>query len=269
MRTNRKTRVTQAQTENHSAPNAATAVHRQSAVRPIFEQRATNNQQLTTNNYQLTTNNYQLTTKPFTLIELMVAVALGGIILAVAVTAFQQTSEVSSAMKATTEATHNARAAMLMLSRDLENAYIEPGMPDFTGRDQSQSEIEFPTLMESDTVLYKVEDTTTGGETITTLQRDTRDEGGAAAFGIRDFRLRYYYDDGDGNPTNDWFSAWDSGEPNGADGNPGTADDIQYRRIPEVVEVTIEVIDSNGLLDNPRYNSVRMRRLIELPNGSE
>jgi prepilin-type N-terminal cleavage/methylation domain-containing protein len=71
----------------------------------------------------------------FTLVEMLVAVALGVIILAVAVTAFQQGGAVSRVSHAKTEAVHNARVALQMLERDLEQAYLEPTGEKFVGID--------------------------------------------------------------------------------------------------------------------------------------
>ncbi len=69
----------------------------------------------------------------FTLVELMVALALALIISAVAVTAFTQTAGVGSMAHARIDAMHNARSALRMIDHDLRAAYIEPDGHFFTG----------------------------------------------------------------------------------------------------------------------------------------
>jgi type II secretion system protein J len=219
----------------------------------------------------------------FTLVEMLVAVALGVIILAVAVTAFQQGGAVSRVSHAKTEAVHNARVALQMLERDLEQAYLEPTGEKFVGIDSvwtwdgknyHDDELILLSLSEQGgtspgtPVIYSLNSNLTG---IKTLQREDLpclarsywdesasppdwSDGSSVGDGVRSFNVRYYYD-------GDWYDRWDSTDPDGADGSSPE----QYRRLPEVVEVTIEVIDSDGVLAKEDQNAVQIRRLIELP----
>ncbi len=71
----------------------------------------------------------------FTLVELMVALAMALIIGAVAVTALTQTSGVTSLAHARIDAMHNARAGVAIIESDLRSAYIEPGGEIFSGEE--------------------------------------------------------------------------------------------------------------------------------------
>jgi hypothetical protein len=67
-------------------------------------------------------------------------------------------------------------------------------------------------------------------------------------------------DDGDGNVDEDgvWYDSWDS-ESEGSDS-------VQNRRIPQVVELSLELVDIDGVLQRPENNSVQLTRLISLPD---
>jgi hypothetical protein len=124
----------------------------------------------------------------------------------------------------------------------------------------------------SDYVQYTVDDltyTTPDGNAVPCLQRssqwDPTAESGTGAWtqdssvgdGVRSFNVRFYSAEVD--PSDPWFDNWDSASTAGATG--------QYRRMPELVEVTITVIDSDGVLAREENNPITVRRLIELPNG--
>jgi hypothetical protein len=67
--------------------------------------------------------------------------------------------------------------------------------------------------------------------------------------------FRYYYD---GN----WYGGWDSTQSGGFTGSQSE----QFRRMPEVVEVTLYVIDNDGVLVDEN-DPIIIRRLISLPGG--
>jgi hypothetical protein len=78
-------------------------------------------------------------------------------------------------------------------------------------------------------------------------------------------RIRYFYE-------GQWYDGWDSTNQygwNGVDDLPAGAgvggDDVQFNRLPQVVEVTFRLVDSKGVLDEEENNPVVIRRLIELP----
>ncbi|KXB05752.1 hypothetical protein AKJ51_04850 [candidate division MSBL1 archaeon SCGC-AAA382A20] len=275
-----------------------------------------------TNNNKLQSSIVKRLSSFFTLVEMLVAVALGVIILGVAVTAFKQGGDVASVSHAKTEAVHNARVALSMVERDLQNAYLEPGGNVFIGTDNSpRDRLELLTLSEQAGVTgyahvgYYL--TNTDGQVLKRYY-DTSStfwpsaskpwnsapaspEEYVAGFGIQELELRYYYDgywfrewnswDTSGYLYNDkngsvswesdeevWSDEDDSGTYNSGDvkvyyGDDGSWDtptgaksfDLFYRRLPEVVEVTIEVIDSDGVLAKEQYNPIQIRRLIELP----
>jgi prepilin-type N-terminal cleavage/methylation domain-containing protein len=243
----------------------------------------------TTSNQQPATNSCR-----FTLIEMLVALALGVIILAVAVTAFQQGGAISKVSHAKTEAVHNARVALQMLERDLEQAYIEPTGEKFVGthgyfdwnddgvfdddgdgyNDDDGDVLTLYSLSEQgegapgDPITYQLtyitDIKTSQGYELPYLERDDGFSNFSVGDGVRSFNVRYYYDDGN-SATDDWYNEWNSTDPDGADGISGNDDDLQYRRLPQIVEVTIEVIDSDGVLAKKDQNPVQIRRLIELP----
>ena len=66
------------------------------------------------------------------------------------------------------------------------------------------------------------------------------------AFGITQFQLRYY-------SGGQWYDTWTKVGP--APGDP----------LPQAVEVTLRVVDSDASLDKPNRNPVVMRRLIPIP----
>ena len=249
----------------------------------------------------------------FTLVELMVAVALATIILAIAVTVFAQGSRVAALMHARSEAMHNAWVGLEMFEKDLQAACINPDGGIFLGvydtsrggvdndRDGAVDEagettndfsltrqgVEFltthgmPTAEGTAHVLYYVvvQGTTPGGTDVGRLIRYVEPCGSAAvsqfigaglaggdsedvqavASGLTQFRLRYFCD-------GQWFDpaqgeAWDSQDPDGWD---KTDDDLQFRRMPRVIEVTLTVVDSDWLLDKEEM-PVEIHRLIVLP----
>ena len=227
----------------------------------------------------------------FTLVEMLVAVGLAAIILAVVVTAFTETAQLSGLSHAKTEATHNARVAMEFLETELEAAYLDPVDWNFQGShqtgtdwngDPTEEDILIFRTMEpqtagavgSDYVQYTVADltyTTPDGNAVPCLQRSSQWASGAwtqvssVGDGVRSFNVRFYSAEVD--PSNPWFDNWNSADPDGADSTGATRDDGQYRRMPELVEVTITVIDSDGVLAREEKNPITVRRLIELPNG--
>ena len=71
--------------------------------------------------------------RAFTLVEMMVALALTLIVGLVTMTAFQQGSELFSAAEARTEACNNARTAMRFLEQDLAGAFLRPDGAQFVG----------------------------------------------------------------------------------------------------------------------------------------
>ncbi len=92
------------------------------------------------------------------------------------------------------------------------------------------------------------------------------------AFGVIQFKLRYFRD-------GVWYDAWDStdkpGDPdgygygaNGEDDDPIGAgvggDDVQWRELPEVVEVTLQVVDESGYLDREEATPLVIQRLIQI-----
>jgi len=256
----------------------------------------------------------------FTLVELMVAVALATIILAIAVTVFAQGSRVAALMHARSEAMHNAWVALEMLEKDLQAACINPDGSIFLAvydtsrggvdndRDGAVDEagettndfsltrqgVEFLTTHDMPTaegtahVLYYVvvQGTTPGGTDVGRLIRYVEPCGSAAvsqfigaglaggdsedvqavASGLTQFRLRYFCDGQWFDPTEGEGEAWYSLRLNGYgwDDTDGTDDDLQFRRMPRVIEVTLTVVDSDWLLDKEEM-PVEIHRLIVLP----
>ena len=251
----------------------------------------------------------------FTLVEMLVAVALGTIILAVIVTAFSQGSAVSSVANAKTEAVHNARVAMDLLERDLSGAFIEPTGRDFIG---TRDDVTFYTFSglggapRAVQVQYRVGSVQVGSVEITALLRNSTNIGGTfsgstpTSVGDGVQRVYYYDEDGDGAADenedkwiDDYNGMYDEGTdvilvsgPDGVtvtDGTSGTrllfryyydgtwygnwdsfnsSNAVQYRRIPEVVEVTLYVIDTGGVLAEEENSPITVRRLISL-SGAE
>ncbi len=234
----------------------------------------------------------------FTLVEMLVSVALGAIILAVTVTAFAQGSGVSKLAHAKTEALHNTMVALEFLERDLQSACIEPdgnifrgvsdttlggfdnnddgdvdedgdnfGVPDpedfkaDPGHERHGLELLTPT---HHVLYYLTRDAETlRGYEMGRLVRVSLARGGSEnswlglpgpghseeasvlCSGITQFRVLYYSE-------GSWQESWDS---QGSD----------LRKLPEVVEVRIRVVDDDGFLERPENNPVVMRRLIALP----
>ena len=199
----------------------------------------------------------------FTLVEMLVAVGLGAIILAVVVTAFSQSSTVSTVAHAKTEAMHNARVAMDLLERDISSAYIEPAGQIFDG---DGTHLHLRTVSRTDgpgaqEVYYKLEQRDVGGvRNVQCLVRGHVDPGGnpkdttyPVGHVVRIFSLRYYSDQ-----AGQWFPSWDS----------RSANVYQNRKMPDVVEVTLEVVDLDDVLASEDNNPFIIRRLISPPSGS-
>jgi len=238
----------------------------------------------------------------FTLTEMMVAVALAVIILLVVVTAFTQASGVTTLSHANTEAVHNAKVAMSLLEKDLESAFLDPTGQRFYSYNRGSLGIVLEFLTSSDLgtidggsyvrpagthVVYYVDDTT-GIRRLIRWSEPYVDPAGASlnpglplagqdnyeiAWGIESFQARFFHD-------GTWYDPasgdhWNSADPYGADGtddeppaapSPGLGgDDVQYRRLPQVVEVTLEVTDADGVLGKEQNNPVTLRRLMDLP----
>lgn len=237
----------------------------------------------------------------FTLVEMLVAVALGVIILAVVVTAFTQGSEVTTVAHAQTEAMHNARVAMNLLEQDLESAYLEPDGYRFDGNASGgQMVLEFLTTSATvgagnQRVQYSVESRPIGGagqQVDCLMRKSTQAQLRSGSWSteanmgqvVLQFSARFYCsgfdDDGDGQIDEDPIGDVD-GDGNDDDDSDGTVDEdgvwyenwdsqssdnVQNRRIPQVVEVTLDVVDTEGVLERPENNSVALTRLITLPD---
>jgi len=229
----------------------------------------------------------------FTLIELMVSVALGLIIMLVAVTAFSQGAGVTMLSHAKTEAMHNAQIALDFLEKDLEAATLNAegslfvGMHDSIPADGFSDEtLELLTVSGQAGIVgnahVKYYATTRAGEAGSRLIRfpcacsaatpgpcgetlpipafttgtptgfppnATDEKTYMVAYGVRDMTIRYYY-------AGTWYDAWDS-QDSGALA-------AQHRLLPQVVEISLTLVDSEGKLNNPD-NPVRVRRLVTLP----
>ena len=94
---------------------------------------------------------------------------------------------------------------------------------------------------------------------------DINEEGETLVYGITQLKFRYYY-------NGDWYDGWDSTDLFGWDGvdDGGTGDDVQFRRLPQVVEVTMRVLDVNGKLDaEEARNPFVISRLIRLSASTD
>ena len=247
----------------------------------------------------------------FTLVEMLVAVALGAIILAVSVTAFTQGATVSTVAHAKTQGMHNARVALEFLEEDLTSASLQPtgalfiglnstaaidgidndgndgvdedgnqvGAPDpIDFLDTSGKErhgIEFLTVdkhvvyyltREAETqrgfergILVRAYDDRASDEGTwlgQTWGRDYSENRYYVGMGITRFAVRYFYE-------GEWCESWDSTDPTAT--TPGGQS--QYRRLPELVEITLRVVDEEGVLDQEANNPLLVRRVIELPDA--
>jgi hypothetical protein len=99
------------------------------------------------------------------------------------------------------------------------------------------------------------------------------------AYGVRQFKLRYFYRD----PTNNnysnsvWFDGWDSTDgfgwngvddfpavPGTPDGPDLSGDDVQHNNVPAAIEVTIELVDEEGLLAKGNHNPLVIKRVCKV-----
>ena len=230
----------------------------------------------------------------FTLIELMVSVALGLIIMLVAVTAFTQGAGVTTLSHAKTEAMHNAQIALDFLEKDLEAATLNAEGSLFVGTHDSipadgftGETLEFLTVSGQAGITgnahVRYYATTRAGEAGSRLIRfpcacsaatpsgpcgealpipafttvnlpafppnATDERTYMVAYGVRDMTIRYYYE-------GTWHDAWNSAD---------AGDPVSFRLLPQVVEISLTLVDSDGKLNNPD-NPVRVRRLVTLPD---
>jgi len=253
----------------------------------------------------------QRTRSGFTLVELMVAVALALILMSVVMLVFSQALGVFRRAQATTEAIHSAQVALDFLGKDLEGAYLEteqvflgvradtalvwvdsnhngPGddpvafdnddpVPFDDPKKQERHGLELLSMslfsfdeagrpVPAVHVLYYVswDAATQMGRLIRcTKDRDAnpvtqfignslKDLGLAPedtqeiAYGIKQFRLRYFY-------KGVWYDLWDS---------TNAGDAIQYSKKPDLVEVQLRIVDSDGFMNKANSNPIVIRRLI-------
>jgi len=197
----------------------------------------------------------------FTLVEMVVAVGLGAIIVAVVVSVFAHGSRVTSVTNARSEAYHNVTVALGFLERDIHSAFLEADGEQFKGYADN---VTFCTMAEqagesgATTVTYQLGlESLPDGVQVDALRRlsvpfsGTPSSNAAVGLGITAFSLRYFYD-------GSWGSAdeWDS---------TNSADATQYRRLPRCIEVSIEGVDTRGFMEKTGEDPVVVRRLIALP----
>lgn len=265
----------------------------------------------------------------FTLIEMMVAVALAMIMMSVVIVVFGQAIELFLRMDATSEALHSAQVAIDFLEKDIQTAtlevqkvfigvtdtskgrinnnYVSDSVADedtdtigedndcydfknIAGKERHGLEMVSMSLYAMDSkgqpvtgehVIYYLtrDETTDGGHEMGRLIRfeedrtatpvsvwlngpasvldigslDTPQKKGLGkqkeqtlAFGVVQFRLRYFY-------QGTWYNEWDSTD---------IADVIQFRTLPEVVEVALKVVDTSGYLDRKNNSPFVIQRLI-------
>jgi len=223
----------------------------------------------------------------FTLVELMVAVALSAIILTVAVMAFTQGAGISAISHAKAEAMHNAQIGLDFLENDLEAAFVNPDGEFFIGDTfNDDGRIELLTLSGQAGipacahVWYYCQDRGEPGERLIRLSEpyaagtlafspgdmlgEDAEKAYMVAYGVTKFAVRYYY-------GGTWFPAegWTSTDEYGWDGidDSGAGDDVQYRRCPEVIEITMWLVDSEGVLERDQNNPIKVRRLMTIPSS--
>jgi len=197
----------------------------------------------------------------FTLVEMMVAVALAVIIIAVVVTVFGRGSRIVSMAHARTEAMHNASVALDFLERDLKAAYLDPDGPVFQGQPDTVS---FYTNAEqaggagASLVTYLLgTEALPDGTQVGALRRQAGPPGEPPAtdvpvgLGVIGFSLRYFR-------GGQWTDTWDSTDQTAP---------AQYRRLPECVEVTMQVVDTRGHMQKADEPPVYLSRLIALPGS--
>jgi len=252
----------------------------------------------------------------FTLMEMMVAVALGLIIMTVVLMVFSQAIALFRRTHATVEAIHGAQIAVNFLEGDIQSAAAETGNVVFIGVQDTAASgagidndndgvfdedgaigpdndcTDFVNTAGSERhglelvsmSLYALDDTgqpVPGEHVVYYLTRDRLTENGhemgrlirvrqvrdsnpvtpwltgatlgvglqiqeqqTLADSVLQFRLRYFKD-------GTWYDTWDS-----------VAAGFQNSRLPDVVEVTLTVADSNGYLDSRQQSPFVIRRLI-------
>ena len=254
----------------------------------------------------------------FTLVELMVAVALALILMSVVMLVFSQSLGVFRRAQATTEAIHSAQVALDFLGKDIEGAeatkMIFLGVQTNTATcwvDSNHNGVnDDPVAFDNTTdppnhrwerhglefvtmslysfdeagqpvpdvhVLYYVGwDPATKGRLIRCTRKHSLDtdpvtrfianslkdldlpaeDSQEIAYGVEQFKVRYFY-------KGVWYPGWDSTNTAGYDTDPlATQDDFQYSTLPQLVEVQLTLVDSDGFMDKAGSNPIVIRRLI-------
>ncbi|MFP4028713.1 MAG: PilW family protein [Candidatus Brocadiia bacterium] len=267
----------------------------------------------------------------FTLVEMLVAVALGAIIMSVVVVAFSQGTAVFKHSRSTIDAMHNGHAAVKLIDDDLsellkpstESGAVFLGVDsgnstsyrvdnnangDFTDDydefdntgGQEENGLEFFTTNGADgaepwRVIYYVvpdtdshadptpykliriqlpgydgdndDDSTDADPNASDLDEhfllaagtpgdvlegvNSSEDSYTVAFGFRQFRVRYYLQS-----TDTWYQSWDSITGPTEQQNAGE---------PDIVEITMEIVGSEGGLQEEERNPLVIRRLVEIP----
>lgn len=209
----------------------------------------------------------------FTLLEATLALGIGMIIMFVAAVTVRQTGGVSSRANAVMEVFVTGRAAMDMIERDLTGAFLDAGGNLFIGPEtpiQSNSlrfwstpeavyggggeplagaQIYYFVDANNALVRYDVPvDSSAGG--FPNVSRKTLIHGVSS--------LRFQYHDALADPADPneqvWLTGW----------NSLTGPSHEYRRLPDVVRVELEVVDRAGFLERPDQNVFCIERLIEV-----
>lgn len=220
----------------------------------------------------------------FTLVELLVAVALGVIVLSIVAVVFGQTTTVFNDATARIEALQNGRVALDLIQQDLEAAVIDPagrqfiGVPNGTslGLTAATPALWFTTMNAGDgggKVLYYLQDAPTGttfspdakwlmraADTTTISALESTDiplttDGIMIAYGIKSLEISYLGSITAGpNVYPRWFTDWNA--------VTGLVTEGKRLHLPQAVRIRLEVIDRKGRLAKSGKKPVVLERLI-------
>ncbi len=195
--------------------------------------------------------------RAFTLIEMMVAIALAAIIVTVVATAFATGTRIQKQSSAKIEASRSANAVLDILLEDIRTI---PAQPVLFISDTEGLDLVFTTM-----TTFGVPDGVPGtalkvGYYVTEANElmrvsipagdsiYTADDTDKLVYGMTQFELRYY-------SQGQWYDNWDSTDPSNS---------LQFQRHPDVLEVRMRVVDYDGYLERPGQNPVAVTRLIRV-----